>query len=144
MIAPDDVSSYDEIGWTYGHYMGDEREVKQRGVDYLEEALRKDPQYAAAYRHLGQVYYDLRYYEEAIPAFEKGLELGGLSPTDAVWSHILLGWSHYVLDNDDEDVEDPCTNALPQFKAAWDILEELPRRELGLEFQATQGLEACE
>jgi tetratricopeptide (TPR) repeat protein len=143
-ISPDDVGSYDEIGWTYGHYMGDEREVKQRGVDYLEEALRKDPQYAPAYRHLGQVYYDLRYYEEAIPAFEKAIEIGDLSPTDAVWSHILLGWSYYVLDNSDEDVEDPCTRALAQFKAAWDILEELPRRELGLEFQATQGLEACE
>jgi hypothetical protein len=33
---------------------------------------------------------------------------------------------------------------LPQFKAAWDILEELPRRELGLESQAIEGLEACE
>jgi tetratricopeptide (TPR) repeat protein len=143
-LNPDDVDAYDEIGWTYGHYMGDDREVKQRGVDYLEEALRKDAQYALAYRHLGQVYYDLRNYEESIPAFTKGLEIGGLPPTDAVWSHILLGWSHYVLDSDDEDVEDPCTRALPQFKAAWDILEELPRRELGLEFQATQGLEACE
>lgn len=144
LLNPDDVRSYDEIGWTYGHYMGDDREVKQRGVDYLEEALRQDSNYAAAHRHLGQVYYDLRYYEEAIPAFEKGLEIGDLTPTDAVWSHILLGWSYYVLDRDDQGEAQQCTRALPEFKAAWDILEELPRRELGLEYQALQGLEACE
>lgn len=144
LLNPDDVRSYDEIGWTYGHYMGDDRELKQRGVDYLEEALRQDANYAVAHRHLGQVYYDLRYYEEAIPAFEKGLEIGGLTTTDAVWSHILLGWSYYVLDRDDRGEADPCARALPQFKAAWDILEELPRRELGLEFQTLQGLEACE
>jgi tetratricopeptide (TPR) repeat protein len=143
-LDPADVQSYDEIGWTYGHYMGDDRDVKQRGVDYLEEALRQDPSYALAHRHLGQVYYDLRYYEEAIPSFEKGLEIGELAPTDAVWSHILLGWSYYVLDRDDKGAEGQCTRALPQFKAAWDILEELPRRELGLEYQALQGLEACE
>jgi len=144
LLSPDDVRSYDEIGWTYGHYMGDDREVKQRGVDYLEEALRQDPGYALAHRHLGQVYYDLRYYEEAIPAFERGLEIGDLAPTDAIWSRILLGWSYYVLDRDDKGEAEQCTRALPQFKAAWDILEELPRRELGLEYQATQGLEACE
>jgi tetratricopeptide (TPR) repeat protein len=143
-LDPSLVQSYDEIGWTYGHYMGDDREVKQKGVDYLEEALRTDANYALAYRHLGQVYYDLRNYEEAVPAFEKGLEIGGLPPTDAVWSHILLGWSYYVLDRDEKGEEAQCTRAQPAFKAAWDILEDLPRRELGLEYQAMQGLEACE
>jgi tetratricopeptide (TPR) repeat protein len=143
-LDPNDVGSYDEIGWTYGHHMGDDREVKQRGVDYLEEALRRDPNHPLVYRHLGQVYYDLRNYEEAVPAFEKGLEIGGLAPTDAIWSRILLGWSYYVLDRDDKGEEEQCVRALPQFKAAWDILEELPRRELGLEYQAVQGLEACE
>ena len=143
-LDPNDVSSYDEIGWTYGHHMGDDRDVKQRGVDYLEEALRRDPNHSLVYRHLGQVYYDLRNYEEAVPAFEKSLEIAGLPPTDAIWSHILLGWSYYVLDRDDKGEDEQCVRALPQFKAAWDILEELPRRELGLEFQAVQGLEACE
>jgi tetratricopeptide (TPR) repeat protein len=143
-LDPSLVQSYDEIGWTYGHYMGDDREVKQKGVDYLEEALRTDPNYALAYRHLGQVYYDLRNYEEAVPAFERGLEIGGMSPTDAVWSHILLGWSYYVLDRDEKGEQEQCVRALPAFKTAWDILEELPRRELGLEYQALQGLEACE
>jgi tetratricopeptide (TPR) repeat protein len=142
-VDPSDPLNYDEIGWTFGHYMGADREVKQRGVDYIEEALGQDPGYALAYRHLGQIYYDLQNWEEAIPAFEKGLELGDLLPTDAIWSHILLGWSYYVLDDNDEDT-DRCARALPQFQSAWDILEELPQRELGLEFQATQGLEACE
>ena len=79
-----------------------------------------------------------------VAAFEKGLEIGELPTTDAIWSHILLGWSYYVLDRDDQGEEKQCIRALPQFKAAWDILEELPRRELGLEYQAVQGLEACE
>ncbi len=124
--------------------MGEDREMKQRSVDYLEEALRQDPNYALVYRHLGQVYYDLRNYEEAVPVFEKGLEIGGLPPTDVIWSHILLGWSYYVLDRQEKGPEEQCIRALPHFKAAWDILEQLPRRELGLEYQATQGLEACE
>ncbi len=143
-LNPRDPSSYDEIGWTFGHYMGDDRETKQRGVDYLEEALAQDPNYAMAYRHLGQVYYDLRNYEEAAAAFEKGLQSVDLPPTDAIWCRILLGWSYYVLDRDAKGAEQQCTRALPQFKAAWDILGELSQRELGLEERATEGLQACE
>jgi tetratricopeptide (TPR) repeat protein len=143
-LDPSDPLSYDEIGWTFGHYMGEDREVKQRGLDYLEEALAQGPDYALAYRHIGQVYYDLQNYEEAIAAFDKALELGDLSPTDAIWSHILTGWSCYVLDRDEKGPEQQCSRALPHFKAAWDILEELPQRELGLEYQAMQGLQACE
>ena len=143
-LDPRDPSSYDEIGWTFGHYMGDERETKQRGVDYLEEALAQDPGYALAYRHLGQVYYDLRNYEEAVSAFEKALQPVDLAPTDAIWCHILLGWSYYVLDRDAQGADQQCTRALPQFKAAWDALGELSQRELGLEERATEGLQACQ
>jgi tetratricopeptide (TPR) repeat protein len=142
-LDPSNPESYDEIGWTFGHYMGDDREMKQRGVDYLEEAIGQNPEYALAYRHLGQVFYDLRNYEEAIPAFEAGLELGGLPPADAILSHIMLGWSYYVLDLDDEDVEDPCVHAVQHFRAAWDALDELPQRELGLEGMARDGLDEC-
>jgi tetratricopeptide (TPR) repeat protein len=143
-LDPRDPQSYDEIGWTYGHYMGDDRELKQRGVDYLEEALRQDPEYALAYRHLGQVYYDLRNYEEAVSAFERALEMGDLPLTDEIWTHILLGWCYYVLDRDEIGPDQQCARALPHFRVAWDILADLPQRELGLEYQATLGLEACE
>ncbi len=142
-IDPDNPLSYDEIGWTFGHYMGDDREVKERGIDYLEEALEQDPDYALAYRHLGQIYYELRNYEEAISALEKALELGGLNPSDAILSHIMVGWSYYVLDRDEKGKDAQCVRALPHFKAAQDMLEELPQRELGLEALAAQGLEAC-
>ncbi|MBL7201165.1 MAG: tetratricopeptide repeat protein [Anaerolineae bacterium] len=143
-LDPRNPLGYDEIGWTYGHYMGEDRELKQRAVDYLEDALNRDPEYAPAHRHLGQVYYNLQNYEECIPALERGLQLGDLTPSDAILSRIMLGWSYYRLDGDSQGEEAQCTRALPQFKAAWDILEELPRRELGLEQMAAQGLEACE
>jgi tetratricopeptide (TPR) repeat protein len=143
-LDPDDPASYDEIGWTYGHFMGDDREVKQRGVDYLEEAIAHSPDYAMAYRHLGQVYYDLRNYEETVTALSKALEIGDLPVSDTVLSHIMLGWSHYALDRADDDIEDPCASALPHFRDAWDVLDQLPRRELGLESLTRQGLDTCQ
>jgi superkiller protein 3 len=143
-LDPSDPESYDEIGWTYGGpYMGEDRELKLRGVDYLEEALIQDPENAVAHRHLGQVYYYLQNYEEAIPAFERALELGGLPVADVILSRIMLGWSYWRLGWDDEDIEDPCERAVPHFRAAWDILGQLPQRELGLEAMARQGLDAC-
>jgi superkiller protein 3 len=145
-LDPANPESYDEIGWTFGHYMGylgSDREMMQRGVDYLEDAIDQNPEYALAYRHLGQVFYFLRNYEEAIPAFEQGLELGGLPPADVIQSRIMLGWSYYILDLDNEDIEDPCTHAVEHFRAAWDALDELPQRELDLESMARQGLDEC-
>jgi tetratricopeptide (TPR) repeat protein len=142
-LDPASPQSYDEIGWTFGHFMGDDREMKLRGVDYLEEALSQNPDYALAHRHLGQVYYDLRNYEEAIPAFERAVQLGGLPMSDLILSRIMLGWSYYALDVYDEDTEDPCERALPHFRAAWDILGELSQRELGLEAMTRQGLDEC-
>ena len=143
-LDPGDPASYDEIGWTYGHYMGDDREMKQRGVDFLEEAIAHNPDYGMAYRHLGQVFYDLRNYEETIVALDKAVEIGDLPPADAVLSQIMLGWSHYALDRADDKVEDPCAAALPHFRAAWDVLDQLPQRELGLESLARQGLDTCQ
>lgn len=142
-LDPTDPVSYDEIGWTYGFHMGDEREVKLRAIDYLEEALSQDPDYTLAHRHLGQVYYQLQNWEEAIVALERGLELGDLSPADAILSHIMLGWSYYAVDLDNKDVESTCVHALPHFQAAWDLLEQLSQRELGFEQLARQGLDAC-
>jgi tetratricopeptide (TPR) repeat protein len=143
-LDPEDPQSYDEIGWTYGHYMGDDREAKQRGVDYLEEAIAHSPDYALAYRHLGQVYYDLRNYEETIAMLGKALEIGDLPVSDTVLTHIMLGWSHYALDRADAKEGGPCVEALPHFRAAWDVLDQLSQRELGLESLVRQGLDACQ
>ncbi len=143
-VNPRNPQCYDEIGWTYGNYMGSDRAVKQRAIDYLEEALNQDPEYALAYRHLGQVYYyDLRNYEETIPNLEKAIELGGLSTTDEAMSHIMLGWSYYKLDLDNKGRGHECDNARTHFEAAMDALLTLSRRELGLESLAQDGLDAC-
>ncbi len=141
-LDPTNPESYDEIGWTYGFHMGDDREMKQRGVDYLEEAINQNSDYALAYRHLGQVYYSLRNYEEAITALKHGIELDELPPGDEILSHIMLGWSYFGI-RDDESKQDPCEQALPHFRAAWDILDQLPQRELGYENLAREGLDAC-
>ncbi len=144
-LDPQNPSSYDEIGWTYGHFMGEKRETKQKGVDYLEEALSQDPEYAMAYRHLGQVYYyGLRNYEEAIPNLEKAIELGDIPAVDKAMCHIMLGWSYYTLDVREHGTEKACVNATPHFESALEVLLKLPQRELDLENLAHQGLDACQ
>jgi hypothetical protein len=55
----------------------------------------------------------------------------------------MLGWSHYALDRADDEIEDPCAQALPHFQAAWDVLDQLTQRELGLESLTQQGLDTC-
>jgi tetratricopeptide (TPR) repeat protein len=123
--------------------MGDDRGPKLRGVDYLEEAIDLDPEYALAYFHLGQIYYDLQNWEESILVLERAIELSELSLSDKVWAHNLLGWSHYVLDRNDK-TQDPCVHASLHFRAAQDILDQLPQREPDLEMLTGQGLDTCE
>jgi len=143
-LTPKSPISYDEIGWTFGYYMAQDRQTMQKGIDYLEEALAQDPEYALAYRHLGQIYYyGLHNYEEAIPNLEKALELGGIPLVDQAISHIMLGWSYYTLDVREKGKETACANARPHFEAALDKLLKLPNRELEWENIAAQGLEAC-
>lgn len=143
-LNPKSPVSYDEIGWTYGYYMAQDRQMMQKGIDYLEEALSKDPEYALAYRHLGQIYYyGMHNYEEAIPNLEKALELGGIPLVDQAISHIMLGWSYYTLDVREKGKEAACANARPHFEAALDKLLKLPNRELEWENIAAQGLDAC-
>jgi tetratricopeptide (TPR) repeat protein len=139
-----DPRPYDEIGWTYGRHMGDDRALKLRGVDYLEQAIDQDPGYARAYYRLGQVYYELQNWEEAILGLEYAIELAELSLPDRIWAHNLLGWSYYVVDHNDKTVQDPCAHALLHFRAARDILDQLPQHASDLEMLTRQGLDACE
>lgn len=143
-LDPKNPSSYDEIGWTYGYYMGQDRDTMQKGIDYLEEALAQNPDYALAYRHIGQIYYyGMHNYEEAIPNLEKALELGGLPLVDQAICHIMLGWSYYTLDVREKGQEEACANAVPHFEAAIESLLKLSQRELEWENIAHQGLDAC-
>ncbi len=144
-LDPKNPSSYDEIGWTYGHYMAQDREMMRKGIDYLEEALAQDPDYALAYRHIGQIYYyGMHNYEEAIPNLERAIELGNIPLVDQAICHIMLGWSYYTLELREQGREQACVNANPHFEAAMETLLKLPRRELGWEDLATQGMNACQ
>ena len=88
-------------------------------------------------RQLGWVYYfSLKNYEEAIHAFEKALEIGGLPLGREAEFQIELGWCRYFFDG--------CEAAVPHFEAALDLLK--GKEDQGywsLVDQAWEGLDAC-
>jgi len=57
-----------------------------------------DPSYASAYGHLGRAYYDLRDWEDAIPAFRQAIDLG----VTQVEYYYLLGLAYAFLERCDE------------------------------------------
>ena len=89
----------------------------------------------------------LERYEKALKVLEENhfKQWEGISKAynSYVDAHIFLGWSYYVLDHNDQDINDPCARAVLNFRAASDILDQLPRRELDLEALAQQGLDTC-
>lgn len=72
-----------------GIVAGSHEEKLQR----FREAVRLDPQYAAALLHLGRAYYEVHQYEQAVEW------LGRVPPTDAPAgeAHFLMGLSEYML-----------------------------------------------
>src|SRR6185369_15265107 len=46
-----------------------------QAADLFKRAIRLRPDYADAYRSLGHAYYDLKDWDNAIPSFERALEL---------------------------------------------------------------------
>jgi tetratricopeptide (TPR) repeat protein len=77
----------------------------RRGQGYCEDALTINPNYAQAWRALGQTEYPQRNYEGAIEAFQRCVELG----SEEIECYYLRGLSHYYL------------GECPQ---AWDILSD--------------------
>jgi tetratricopeptide (TPR) repeat protein len=67
-------------------------------VVVLQKATEADPDYTAAFGHLGLAYYVLRNYEDAIPAYKRALELG----SEELEYLYELGLSYAYLDRCDE------------------------------------------
>ena len=82
----------------------------RRGQGYCDDALALNPNYAQAYRALGQTQYPQRNYEGAIESFERCVELG----SQEIECYYLRGLAHYYLG---------------QCNEAWDILSDALVRE---------------
>ncbi len=74
-LDPLSVTITNEAGWPY-HYMG----LFQRAREYHERALKMDPSFAMAHFNLAFCYTAEGKNEEAIPLFEKAIQLGGRLP----------------------------------------------------------------
>ena len=84
-IAPAYARANYELGWTYLIYLG-EYEIAQ---PYLKEAVAADPEYGRAYGALAITYWTRRNYEEAIPNFERAIELETAASRKNVESFLL-------------------------------------------------------
>ncbi|NLF00246.1 MAG: tetratricopeptide repeat protein [Anaerolineales bacterium] len=69
-IAPEDALANDLAGWAY--FGLGEHALAQT---YIQKATELDPQYGRAFGHLAITYWTRRNYEEAIPNFERAIEL---------------------------------------------------------------------
>lgn len=70
-------SLHNHIGWAYCYYT----EEAERAERHLKLAAKFDPDYAAPYLHLGNLYTRLRRYGEALTWFEAGLNLSTANKT---------------------------------------------------------------
>ena len=67
-------------------------------MTYLEKAIQIDPTRAKAHGRLGATYYVQRNFEAAIPALQKGIDLG----LDSIEFYYELGLSYAYLDRCEE------------------------------------------
>lgn len=76
MVMPDSTERVDETSKFYkeGVKLAEEGQFKQ-AVENFQEALRLNPQYAAAYSALGRTYFKLRQWEKAANNLRRGIEL---------------------------------------------------------------------
>lgn len=76
MVVPDSTERVDETNKFYkeGVKLAEEGQFKQ-AVENFQEALRLNPQYAAAYSALGRTYFKLRQWEKAANNLRRGIEL---------------------------------------------------------------------
>jgi tetratricopeptide (TPR) repeat protein len=71
-----------------------------RAEEYCTQALDIDPDYAAAWQQLGQVYYAESKFQESIDAYEKCVEL----EFDSIYCYYQRGLAHAYLDQCDQAV----------------------------------------
>ena len=86
----------------------------RRGQGYCDDALTLNPNYAQAYRALGQTQYPQRNYEGAIESFEKCIELG----SEEIECYYLRGLAHYYLGQCD-DAWNILNDSLVRERARW-------------------------
>ncbi len=96
-----DISSlkawaYFGIGYCYG-----ELKSHAKAIEAYIQAIRIDPDYAAAYCNLGIIYYNLGLYKDAIEAYKQAIRI---DPDDAN-SHYNLGLAYGQLDLDEDAIE---------------------------------------
>jgi tetratricopeptide (TPR) repeat protein len=70
-INPGDAQAHFELGWTYLTHFGDYEQAET----YLERATELDPHFGRAFGGLAITYWQRRNYEDAIPNFERAIEL---------------------------------------------------------------------
>ena len=103
-MQPDNAKGYLRLCETYSR-IGEHRKAQ----GYCEDALNVNPNYAEAWRALGQTQYPQRNYEGAINSFEHCVALESTRPPEdqEIECYYLRGLSHYYLGHCQE---------------AWDIL----------------------
>jgi tetratricopeptide (TPR) repeat protein len=72
------------------------------GLEWLQTAVRLDPNHFRAWVNLGLALYSLRRYDEAVPAYRAALDI---NPNDA-FVHAYLGRSLLSLGRDGEGVRE--------------------------------------
>jgi tetratricopeptide (TPR) repeat protein len=110
-LEPRRGDTQDELGYTlYLKYTTYGRQADlEQAIRALEQATEANPDYAAAWAHLGMAYYARRNYEDAIPSLQKALELGA-TKTDY---YDVLGLSYFYMDQ--------CEKAMPLFQRALSV-----------------------
>ena len=105
-LEPARGDTQDELGYTlYLMYIAYGRQADlERAITALDQATKSNPDYAAAWAHLGMAYYSRRNYEDAIPSLQKAVELGA-TKTDY---YNTLGLSYFYMDE--------CNQAMPLFQ----------------------------
>ena len=70
-VNPGSAQAHFELGWTHLTIRGDYEQAK----NHLERAVEANPQFGRAYGGLAITYWQSRDYEDAIPNFERAIEL---------------------------------------------------------------------
>jgi len=101
-IAPTGAKANYELGWTYLIYLG-EYELAQT---YLKQAIAADPEYGRAYGALAITYWARRNYEEAIPSFERAIELETAASRQKVERFLI------TVEDEAADLQTPSSNVV--------------------------------